>query len=76
MLFSCASHRSLEKSYYDDGKIRYEIEKENDKLHGLTKYWDEEGDLINEVEYLNDKLHGDWIEYYKTGKIKLPYRAT
>ena len=69
-LFSCSSYKVFDKSYYDDGKIRYKIEKKNNKLNGISKYWSEEGYLINEVQYLNGLLHGDWKEYYPSGEIK------
>lgn len=70
VFFSCISNMNVETSYYDNGKIRYEAEKNNNMLNGVSKYWSEEGILINEVEYLNDMKHGKWIIYYRNGRIK------
>ena len=67
---SCISNVYIETSYYNNGKIRYEVEKNNNMLNGISKYWDEKGYLVNEVEYLNDMKHGKWIIYYKNQKIK------
>ena len=70
MLFSCSSYKSVKKSYYDNGNIRYKNPMKNNKINGVAKYWSEEGYLINEVEYLNGLLHGEWKEYYPSKKIK------
>ncbi len=63
-------NRSIEKDYYNNGKIRYEVQKFNDKLDGYSKYWDEEGRLLNVVNYSNGVLHGEWKEYHLNGSIK------
>ena len=70
MLFACSNYKSVEKSYYENGNIRYRNPIKNNKLDGVAKYWAENGDLINEVEYLNGLLHGEWKEYYPSKKIK------
>tara|TARA_Y100001960_G_C14197808_1_gene598083 strand:+ start:118 stop:498 length:381 start_codon:yes stop_codon:yes gene_type:complete len=67
LFFSC-SNKIVDKSYYSNNQIRYEIEKDNDKEHGIAKYWDENGNLINTVEYFYGQIHGDWIRYYSTGE--------
>ena len=67
LLVSC-SNQIVDKSYYSNNKIRYVIEKENDKEHGIAKYWDENGNLINTVEYFYGQIHGEWIRYYLTGE--------
>ena len=69
-MFSCSTYKSIEKSYYENGNIRYTNPMKNNKLNGIAKYWSEEGLLINEVEYLNGLLHGEWIEYYPSKDIK------
>ena len=70
MLFACSTYKSIEKSYYENGNVRYKNSMKNNKLDGIAKYWSEDGHLINEVEYLNGLLHGEWIEYYPLKKIK------
>ena len=69
LFFSC-SNKFIDKSYYPNKQIRYEIEKDNDKEHGIAKYWDEDGNLINTVQYFYGQIHGDWIRYYNTGEIE------
>ena len=70
MLFSCSSYKSVKKSCYENGNIRYKNPMKNNKLNGVAKYWSEEGDLINEVEYFNGLLHGEWREYFPSSGIK------
>ena len=70
MFFACSTYKSIEKSYYENGNIRYKNIMKNNKLDGIAKYWSEDGDLINEVEYFNGLLHGEWKEYYPLNKIK------
>ena len=62
--------RHIEKDYYDNGEMKYKIQKFNDKIDGYAKYWDNNGKLINVVNYSNGVLHGEWKEYYSNGKIK------
>jgi len=72
VLFSCTNYlnRTIDKEYYSNGKLKYKVEKLNNKLDGITLFWDSRGNLINKVEYSNGKIHGKWIEYFKSGNIK------
>ena len=78
MFLSCSSslfiNKSIEKDYYDNGNIKYEIQKNNDKIDGYAKYWNKEGHILNEVNYSNGLLHGEWKEYHVNGNIK--YKIT
>ena len=69
LFFSCSS-QIIDKSYYGNNQLRYKIEKENNKEHGLASYWDQDGNLINTVEYFYGEIHGDWTRYYKSGNIE------
>ena len=69
LFFSCSNH-DIDKSYYENGKIRYAIGKKNNQIHGVANYWDDNGRLINTVEYSHGQIHGKWIKYYKSEKIK------
>jgi len=40
----------------------------NDKLHGLSKFFDEKNNIIQISEYKNGKLHGKLIQYDNQGK--------
>ena len=62
--------KNIEKEYYDNGALKYKIQKLNNTIDGYAKYWDIEGNLINVVNYSNGVLHGSWEEYYSNGKIK------
>ena len=68
--FFNSNDKYIEKAYHDNGKIKYEIHKKNDMVHGFAKYWDENGIIINEVQYFNGAFHGLWKEYYKNGNLK------
>ena len=70
LLLSCSAGNKFEKSYYDNGNLRYKASKKNNYFNGDAEYWDEEGNLINEVEYLNGMIHGQWVDYYLSGSIK------
>ena len=62
--------KHIEKEYYDNGTLKYKIQKLNNTIDGYAKYWDINGNLINIVNYSNGVLHGTWKEYYADGKIK------
>ena len=72
--FSCSlyinDNRYIEKDFHDNGKIKYKIQKLNDKIDGYAIYWDNEGNLISEAHYSNDLLHGVWKEYFQNGNLK------
>ena len=74
LVLSCSSsilhNRYIEKEYYDNGKLKYEIQKFNNKIDGYTKYWNEDGYILNEVNYSNGLLHGEWKEYHLSGNLK------
>ena len=74
LLVCCSTYspngKYLEKDYYQNGQIKYSLEKNNGEIDGYAKYWDENGVLINEVEYSNGTLHGIWKEYYTNGTLK------
>ena len=69
---SCSNQNLIDtdKSYYDNNKIRYEVQKQNGKEQGIAKYWDINGNLINKVQYFYGQVHGEWIRYYISGQIK------
>jgi len=69
VFFSCSS-QMIDKSYYKNNQLRYAIEKENNREHGIASYWDQDGNLINTVEYFYGEIHGDWTRYYKSGNIE------
>ena len=73
MFFGCTINKSnkvyVNYEYYENGKIKYEVEMINGKISGTSRYWNKYGSLINKVEYLNGKTHGEWISYYANGEV-------
>ena len=41
----------VENVYYENGKIQYEFNSKNNKLHGICKDWDENGNLLSTSEW-------------------------
>lgn len=59
------------KEYYDDGNIRAEYEKKNDKLQGYFKIYHKNGNIFLEKYYEDNKANGKIKEYYEDGSISL-----
>ncbi|MBN2213557.1 MAG: toxin-antitoxin system YwqK family antitoxin [Bacteroidales bacterium] len=64
------------REYFDNGRIRSEIEAKGSLRHGITKNYSKNGRLLSEVNYVNNKKDGLSVNYYPSGKIhtKLMYR--
>lgn len=41
----------VDREYYENGKIQYEFNSKNNKLHGICKDWDENGNLLSTSEW-------------------------
>ena len=61
---------NVERSYFPNGNIEYEVEYINNKLDGVSRVWLEDGTLISESEYNNGQPHGIWMQYHPNGSIK------
>tara|TARA_B100000959_G_C14556944_1_gene450054 strand:- start:81 stop:476 length:396 start_codon:yes stop_codon:yes gene_type:complete len=74
LIISCSSNTPnntyIEKDYYPNGQLKYELQKQDGLIDGYAKYWDKNGCLINEVNYSNGVFHGTWKEYYRNGNLK------
>ena len=62
-------HKTIEKSYYNNGNIEYIAEWYNDKLDGVSRYFSIDGHLISESQYSSGKLHGITKKYFPNNII-------
>jgi antitoxin component YwqK of YwqJK toxin-antitoxin module len=64
------------KEYFDNGRIKSEIEAKGNLRHGITKNYSKNGKLLSEVHYINNKKEGPSVNYYPSGKVhtKLMYK--
>ncbi|WP_394966090.1 toxin-antitoxin system YwqK family antitoxin [uncultured Helicobacter sp.] len=60
----------VEKAYYENGNLRYEIPYKNGEIHGVEKWYYENGNLRLEIPFENDKRHGIAKAYYENGIYK------
>lgn len=61
---------SLIITYFKDGNIKTYIEMEEDKQHGITKYYHPNNQLHQEVEWKEGYVDGLEVFYYKNGNIE------
>ena len=54
----------VERMYYDNGNLQYEIPFKNGVKEGVEKYYFDYGGLKSETPYKNDKAEGISKEYY------------
>jgi antitoxin component YwqK of YwqJK toxin-antitoxin module len=59
----------VQKSYYEDGKVREEVTYNNSKIIGISKEYYESGKLKSEVHWIDGKVSGDRKNYYESGKL-------
>jgi antitoxin component YwqK of YwqJK toxin-antitoxin module len=57
------------REYFDNGRIKSEIEAKGSLRHGITKNYSKNGKLLSEVHYVNNKKEGPSVNYYSSGKV-------
>lgn len=57
------------REYFDNGRIKSEIEAKGSLRHGITKNYSKTGTLLSEVNFVDNKKEGPSINYYSSGKI-------
>ncbi len=64
------------REYFDNGRIKSEIEAKGNLRHGITKNYSKNGKLLSEIHYVNNKKEGPSVNYYSSGKVhtKLMYK--
>ena len=59
----------VERIYYENGQLHYEIPYKDDKRDGIMKWYYENGQLEVETPYKDDKENGVKKWYYKNGQL-------
>lgn len=67
MLLICSCDRT-EKTFYEDGKLKSEIEKKGKRYHGKAIWYYSNGMKQHECNYVNDTLQGLSTRWYTNGK--------
>lgn len=63
-----------EKTYYENGNVKTEYEKnDNEQFEGLYREYFENGQKKLEYNYRLGKLNGECREYFENGKLKAEY---
>ena len=57
------------REYFDNGRIKSEIEAKGSLRQGITKNYSKTGTLLSEINYVNNKKEGPSVNYYASGKI-------
>lgn len=55
--------------YFENGKIKVEINYKKGRVNGWARIWHKNGSLHVEATYKNDKCHGVRVAYHKNGKV-------
>lgn len=69
VLIMAISCKKKEKSYYDNGNLKFEVDKKNGKLHGKLKVYSRSGMLMKSISYNEGVLEGEAVFYYENGNI-------
>lgn len=55
--------------FYENGKIKEEVNFNNGIRHGLCNFYNDSGILIKTLNYVNGSIEGDFIEYFDDGNV-------
>jgi hypothetical protein len=66
MLMGCDN---IEKKYFPNGQVRFEVPVKDGKWHGRARGYYESGKLRGEVEYVEGKEEGLWTEFDEMGNL-------
>ena len=64
-----STQKKVERSYFSNGNLEYEVEYVNGKLDGVSKVWLEDGTLYSISKYSNNQPHGIWKKFHSNGKL-------
>lgn len=67
------AQQGLVKSYYDNGKLKSEINYLNKIREGSAQFYYQNGNLKEELTFTNGAIDGVVKEYYENGKLKELY---
>lgn len=60
----------IERIYYNNGQLAYEVHNIDNKRDGVLKWYEREGPLIKETHYKMGKMHGTDKIYFDNGKLQ------
>ncbi len=69
MLMLAACDDSVQKDYWDNGKLKSELRYENGKLNGECVWYTENGNLSAKANYKDDVLEGKYTRWHPNGKV-------
>ncbi|MHB8578356.1 MAG: TonB family protein [Ignavibacteriaceae bacterium] len=67
------AQQGLVKAYYENGKVKSEINYSNNVREGSAKFFYSNGNLKEDLNYINGAVDGVVKEYYENGKLKELY---
>jgi len=67
MLYACDD--SVQKTYWDDGKLKSELRFDNGKMNGECIWYSQDGRLMKKAHYKDDVLEGQCISWHANGKM-------
>lgn len=68
MALFAACDNSVQKSYWENGKLKSELRYENGKLNGECVWYDQNGALSAKANYKDDVLDGTYTRWHPNGK--------
>ncbi len=69
MAMFVACDDGVQKTYWDDGKIKSELRYENGKLNGECVWYTQNGGLMKKAHYKDDVLEGQCVSWHPNGKM-------
>lgn len=73
VLFVSNKPNGIATRYFDNGKIKSQLNLVNDTLQGVSKSFYETGEIENEEHYVNGLREGISKKYYKNGQVQYIY---
>ena len=62
--------KNIKKYYKENGKLKYDYNFKNNKLHDIQYDYYKNGNLWHIENYKHDKQHGEQKRYYKNGELE------
>lgn len=59
----------MQRTYWDNGKLKSECRYVDGKLDGLYKTWYENGQVFQDGQYANGMMDGSWLIFYPDGQL-------
>lgn len=59
----------VQRSYWDNGKLKSELRYVDGKLDGSFKQWYDNGQVFQDGQYANGMMDGSWLIFYPNGQL-------